>query len=51
MKRAIQRLVENPLAMKLLDNEFADGDTVLLDARNGELVFEKAEVAEPAAVG
>jgi ATP-dependent Clp protease ATP-binding subunit ClpB len=51
LKRAIQRLVENPLAMRLLDNEFADGDTVLLDVRDGELVFEKAEIAEPAAVG
>jgi ATP-dependent Clp protease ATP-binding subunit ClpB len=51
LKRAIQRLVENPLAMRLLDNEFADGDTVLVDMRDGELVFEKAEIAEPAAVG
>jgi len=51
LKRAIQRLVENPLAMRLLDDEFADGDTVLVDVRDGELVFEKARVAEPAAVG
>jgi ATP-dependent Clp protease ATP-binding subunit ClpB len=51
LKRAIQRLVENPLAMRLLDNEFGDGDTVLVDMRDGELVFEKAEIAEPAAVG
>jgi ATP-dependent Clp protease ATP-binding subunit ClpB len=51
LKRAIQRLVENPLAVRLLDNEFADGDTVLVDVRDGELVFEKARVAEPAAVG
>jgi ATP-dependent Clp protease ATP-binding subunit ClpB len=50
LKRAIQRLVENPLAMRLLDNEFADGDTVLVDVRDGELVFEKARAAEPAAV-
>jgi ATP-dependent Clp protease ATP-binding subunit ClpB len=51
LKRAIQRLVENPLAMRLLDNEFADGDTVLVDVRDGELVFEKARAAEPVAVG
>jgi ATP-dependent Clp protease ATP-binding subunit ClpB len=50
LKRAIQRLVENPLAMRLLDNEFADGDTLLVDVRDGELVFEKARAAEPAAV-
>jgi ATP-dependent Clp protease ATP-binding subunit ClpB len=51
LKRAIQRLVENPLAMRLLDDEFADGDTIRVDVHDGELVFEKAGVAEPAAVG
>ncbi|MBD0329752.1 MAG: AAA family ATPase, partial [Thermoleophilia bacterium] len=49
LKRALQRLVENPLALKLLEGEFADGDTVLLDAREGEPVFERTDVAEPAA--
>jgi ATP-dependent Clp protease ATP-binding subunit ClpB len=49
LKRALQRLVENPLALKLLEGEFADGDTVRVDARDGELAFEKAPVAEPAA--
>jgi ATP-dependent Clp protease ATP-binding subunit ClpB len=47
LKRAIQRLVENPLAKRLLEHEFTDGDTVMVDAENGELTFEKA-VAEPA---
>jgi ATP-dependent Clp protease ATP-binding subunit ClpB len=50
LKRALQRLVENPLAFRLLEGEFAEGDTVRVDARDGELVFEKAELAEPAAV-
>jgi ATP-dependent Clp protease ATP-binding subunit ClpB len=49
LKRALQRLVENPLALRLLEGDFAEGDTVLADAHNGELVFEKARVAEPAA--
>jgi ATP-dependent Clp protease ATP-binding subunit ClpB len=49
LKRAIQRLVENPLALRLLEGEFAEGDAVRVDARDGELVFEKAGVAEPAA--
>jgi ATP-dependent Clp protease ATP-binding subunit ClpB len=49
LKRAIQRLVENPLALRLLESEFTDGDTVRVDARDGELVFEKA-AAEPAVV-
>ena len=49
LKRAIQRLVENPLALRLLEGEFREGDTVRVDARDGELVFERAKVAEPAA--
>ena len=42
LKRALQRLVENPLAMRLLEGDFGEGDTVRVDARDGELVFEKA---------
>ena len=34
--------------LKLLEGEFGEGDTVRVDARDGELVFEKA-AAEPAA--
>jgi ATP-dependent Clp protease ATP-binding subunit ClpB len=48
LKRALQRLVENPLALRLLEGEFADGDSVRVDARGGELVFERAGVREPA---
>jgi ATP-dependent Clp protease ATP-binding subunit ClpB len=42
LKRALQRLVENPLAMRLLEGDFAEGDTVRVDAQDGELAFEKA---------
>jgi ATP-dependent Clp protease ATP-binding subunit ClpB len=42
LKRALQRLVENPLAMRLLEGDFTEGDTVRVDAQDGELVFEKA---------
>ena len=42
LKRALQRLVENPLAQRLLEGEFAEGDTIRVDAQNGELVFERA---------
>jgi ATP-dependent Clp protease ATP-binding subunit ClpB len=48
LKRALQRLVENPLAMRLLDGELGDGDTIRVDVRDGELMFEKAEATEPA---
>jgi ATP-dependent Clp protease ATP-binding subunit ClpB len=49
LKRAIQRLVENPLALRLLEGEFEEGDTVRVDLTHGELVFTKAQAAEPAA--
>ncbi|HET9461120.1 MAG TPA: ATP-dependent chaperone ClpB [Gaiellaceae bacterium] len=49
LKRAIQRLVENPLALELLEGRFAEGDVVRADARDGELVFERAEVGAPTA--
>ena len=45
LKRAIQRLVENPLAKRLLVHEFTEGDTVMVDAADGELTFERAEAA------
>ena len=50
LKRALQRLVENPLALRLLEGEFAEGDTVVVDTRDGELVFEHATAPEAAAV-
>jgi len=50
LKRALQRLVENPLALRLLEGEFHEGDTVEVDVAGDELVFRKAEVAEPASV-
>ncbi|MFL5933030.1 MAG: ATP-dependent Clp protease ATP-binding subunit, partial [Gaiellaceae bacterium] len=49
LKRAIQRLLENPLALRLLEGEFAEGDVVRVDAGDGGLVFAKAGAAEPAA--
>jgi ATP-dependent Clp protease ATP-binding subunit ClpB len=48
LKRALQRMVENPLALRLLEGDFSDGDTVRVDAQDGELVFERAEAREPA---
>jgi len=45
LKRAIQRLVQDPLAMMLLEGKFSDGSAVEVDGRNGELTFSKAKVA------
>jgi ATP-dependent Clp protease ATP-binding subunit ClpB len=43
MKRAIQRLIQDPLALKLINGDFAEGDTIVADAKPGtsELAFEK----------
>jgi ATP-dependent Clp protease ATP-binding subunit ClpB len=49
LKRAIQRLVENPLAKRLLEHEFAEGDMITVDVENGGLLFEKADAAVAAA--
>jgi ATP-dependent Clp protease ATP-binding subunit ClpB len=49
LKRAIQRLLENPLALRLLEGEFAEGDVVRVDGGEDGLVFVKAGAAEPAA--
>jgi ATP-dependent Clp protease ATP-binding subunit ClpB len=49
LKRAIQRMIENPLAIRLLEGDFAEGDTVRVDVKDGELVFERAAAREPAA--
>jgi len=41
MKRAIQRLIQDPLAMRLLDGEVKPGDSVVADAdlKTGEMKF------------
>jgi ATP-dependent Clp protease ATP-binding subunit ClpB len=49
LKRAIQRMIENPLAMRLLEGDFSEGDTVRVTVEDGELRFEQAKAAEAAA--
>jgi ATP-dependent Clp protease ATP-binding subunit ClpB len=41
LKRTIQRLIQDPLALKLLEGEFKDGDAIVADAKGGEIVFRK----------
>ncbi len=48
LKRTIQKLVLDPLARRVLEGEFGEGDTVTIDADGGALVFRKAAVAAPA---
>jgi ATP-dependent Clp protease ATP-binding subunit ClpB len=42
LKRAVQDLLLDPLANKLLLGEFKPGDRIKVMAHNGELEFEKA---------
>jgi ATP-dependent Clp protease ATP-binding subunit ClpB len=50
LKRALQRLIENPLALRLLEGEFAEGDRILVEAApGGEPAFGKAVAATTAA--
>jgi ATP-dependent Clp protease ATP-binding subunit ClpB len=41
LKRAIQQQLENPLAREILEGKFQAGDTVVVDAVGGRLVFAK----------
>jgi len=50
LRRAIQRLIEDPLSDKLLSGDFSDGSTVTLD-RDGEEMKLITQEAEPEAVG
>jgi ATP-dependent Clp protease ATP-binding subunit ClpB len=43
MKRAIQKLIQDPLAMKILDGEVKPGDNIVVDAdaKTGEMQFKR----------
>jgi ATP-dependent Clp protease ATP-binding subunit ClpB len=52
LKRVIQKQLVDRLALRILEGEFTEGDVVRVDAKDGELVFEKSDErkAAPAAV-
>ena len=43
LKRAVQTWVENPLAQKVIQGFYVPGDTITIDLKDGELVFDKQE--------
>ena len=43
LKRTIQRLIQDPLAVKILEGEFKEGDRVKVDADGEALLFERGE--------
>jgi len=50
LKRAIQRLLQNPLALAVLEGKFSEGDHIIVDRdTKGELTFRKSK--EPAIAG
>jgi len=51
MRRSIQRLIQDPLSLRLLAGEFLSGETIVVDkdGDSGKLKFEKQHQAEPVA--
>jgi ATP-dependent Clp protease ATP-binding subunit ClpC len=47
LRRAIQRLVEDPLSERILWKEFRAGETIVVDAEGDEIVFRSVEGFEP----
>jgi ATP-dependent Clp protease ATP-binding subunit ClpB len=48
LKRVIQKRLVDPLALAILEGRFVPGDTVKVDAAEGELVLERAQAAAAA---
>ena len=46
LKRTIQKRIQDPLAMKILEGEFHDGDRITVDASDGEITFARSVEAE-----
>jgi ATP-dependent Clp protease ATP-binding subunit ClpB len=46
LKRTIQRLVQDPLALRILAGEFKEGDTVTVDVANETIAFQRGGTAE-----
>ncbi|MCR4433723.1 MAG: ATP-dependent Clp protease ATP-binding subunit [bacterium] len=48
LRRTIQHMVENPLSEKILEGEFQEGDTVVIDCEDSTIVFRRLIEAIPA---
>lgn len=48
LKRVIQQRIQNPLAVEILKQQFAEGSRVTIDYVDGGFTFERAEEAAPA---
>lgn len=43
LKRVIQREIQNVLALKILEGEFKEGETILVDSKDGQIAFSKGK--------
>jgi ATP-dependent Clp protease ATP-binding subunit ClpC len=50
LRRAVQRVIEDPLSEEILLGHFAEGDTIKAELEDGKVVFKKAEKPQPLAV-
>ena len=50
LKRVIQRRIQDPIAMAILEGRFSEGDTIVVDAKDGQIVISGAEPSPSAAV-
>ncbi|MDD4954526.1 MAG: AAA family ATPase, partial [Candidatus Omnitrophica bacterium] len=41
LKRVIQKLIVDPLSLKVIQREFKEGDKITVDVKNREIVFKK----------
>jgi ATP-dependent Clp protease ATP-binding subunit ClpB len=48
LKRTIQRRVLDPLAIRVLQGDFREGDRVIIDADGRQLAFRRVAAAQPA---
>ena len=51
LKRAIQREIVQPLAIRLLQGDFKDGDQIVVDVKDGRIVLRRREARVTAAGG
>jgi ATP-dependent Clp protease ATP-binding subunit ClpA len=47
LRRAIQRLIEDPLSEEVLLGRFSPGETIVVDADDGRIIFRKMEPELP----
>ena len=47
LKRTIQHLIQDPLAVKILDGSLRDGGHVRIDVKDGEVIFDEPELSRP----